>query len=241
MIAAALPEPYYADRWVRLYLGDCREIVPSIEEEIDLVLTDPPYGIGWKTDGRSRGGRYFPPLFGDDKPFDPAWLLARFPRLVLFGANHYADALPASPSWVVWDKRMGMASNYQADCELAWTNLGGPARMYRQVWNGGGGRRKDNPSARRGDPVSLHPTQKPLGLMRWLIERHTEPGELILDPYAGSGTTLRAAKDLGRRAIGVEIAQRYCETAAGRCAQEVLFLGDVETNDDARVKGVRDG
>ena len=222
MSVVALPRPYYADEWVRLYQGDCRDIVPALTEEIDLVLTDPPYGIGWDTDGRSRGGRYFPPIIGDDAPFDPAWLLSRFPRLVLFGANHYADRLPASPSWVVWDKRVGMASNDQADCELAWTNLGGPARMFRQLWNGGGGRRKDNPTARRGEPVSFHPTQKPLGLMRWLIERHSRPGDLILDPYAGSGTTLRAAKDLGRRAIGIEIEPLYCETAARRLAQEVL-------------------
>jgi len=224
MSLPALPRPYYADGSVTLYHGDCRDIVPAMAAPIDLVLTDPPYGVAWDTDGRSRGGRYFPPIAGDDEPFDPTWLL-RFPRLILFGANHYADRLPASPSWVVWDKRVGMASTHQADCELAWTNLGGPARMYRQVWNGGGGRRKDHPTARRGEPVSFHTTQKPLGLMRWLIERHSQPGDLILDPYAGSGTTLRAAKDLGRRAIGVEIEVAYCRVAALRCAQEVLALG----------------
>ncbi len=219
-----LPAPYYADEWVRLYQGDCREIVPRLTEQVDLVLADPPYGISWDTDGRSRGGRWFPPMVGDDEPFDPAWMLSGFGRLVLFGGNHYADRLPASPSWIVWDKRVGMTSNDQADCEMAWTNLGGPARMYRQVWNGGGGRRKDNPGAKRGEAVSFHPTQKPLGLMRWIIERHTRPSDVILDPYAGSGTTLRAAKDLGRRAIGVEIEPQYCEVAARRCAQEVLDL-----------------
>src|SRR6266567_2677488 len=150
-----LPPPYYADGWVTLYRGDCRNIVPALGGQVDLVLTDPPYGIAWDTDGRSRGGRYFPAIAGDDEPFDPTWLLRRFPRLILFGANHYADRLPASPSWVVWDKRVTMASNAQADCELAWTNLGGPARMYRQLWNGAGGRRKDHPSARRGEPVEF--------------------------------------------------------------------------------------
>jgi len=223
----AASRPYYADEWVRLFEGDCRDIVPALGEHVDLVLTDPPYGISWKTDGRSRGGRYFPPMVGDDEPFDPTWLLERFPRLALFGANHYADRLPASPSWVVWDKRVHMASNNQADCELIWTNLGGPARMYRQLWNGGGGRRRDNPHARRGEPLSYHPTQKPLGLMRWLIERCSSPGQMILDPYAGSGTTLRAAKDLGRRAIGCEIEECYCETAAARLAQEALVFEDM--------------
>ena len=229
------PVPYYADDLVLLYHGDCRVIVPQVIEpgEVGLVLTDPPYGIAHNTDGRSRGGHWFPPIVGDDRPFDPTWMLVTFKRLILFGANHYADRLPASPSWIVWDKVATLPSH--GDAELAWTNLGGPVRICRQSWNGGGGRRRDNPAPHRGDPVSFHPAQKPLGLMRLLIERHTSPGDLVLDPYAGSGTTLRAAKDLGRRAIGVEIEERYCETAAGRLAQEVIFFTDVAETEQEEV------
>jgi site-specific DNA-methyltransferase (adenine-specific) len=157
-----------------------------------------------------------PPVVGDTQPFDPAPLL-RFPRVVLFGANHYADRLPPSPTWLVWDKRDGVASDDNADCELAWTNLGGPARLYRHLWRG-------LCRASEQGQRHLHPTQKPVALMAWIIANWTKPGDLILDPYMGSGPVLRAAKDLGRRAIGIEIEERYCEIAARRLGQEVLPL-----------------
>ena len=70
----------------------------------------------------------------------------------------------------------------------------------------------------------IHPTQKPIALMSWIIGKWTEPGAMIFDPYTGSGPVLRAAKDLQRHAIGIEIEERYCEIAAKRCAQEVLDL-----------------
>jgi site-specific DNA-methyltransferase (adenine-specific) len=216
-------KPYYDDGQVTVFHADCREVLPGLDPAaVALVLTDPPYGVGERTDRQTRGraaatGCYdFPPVYGDDEPFDPTPLL-RFPRLILFGANYFAGQLPASPSWVVWDKRDGVPSNDNADAEMAWTNLGGPARVYRHLWNG-------MIKASERTQRRLHPTQKPVALMARLIAQHTRPGDLVLDPYAGSGPVVRAARDLGRRCIAVEIEQRYCATIVQRLAQQVLPL-----------------
>lgn len=211
-------KPYYQDNAVTIYHGDCREIAPTLSVDVGAIVTDPPYGIGYKPAG-GRGELYarneMAPVHGDDEPFDPTQWLA-YPKVVLFGANHYADRLPASSSWFVWDKRDGRRGNWFADCELVWSNTGGVARVFSHYWSGG-----ITASERTR---KLHPTQKPVVVMRWLIEHTTTEADVILDPYMGSGPTLRAAKDLGRRAIGIEIEERYCEIAAIRCRQEVLGL-----------------
>lgn len=203
-----------------IYHGDCREMDLGALGA-GVVVTDPPYGIKWQTAGlsRKRGATFdWRPIHGDDQPFDPAHVLALGVPTVLFGANHYADRLPTSPSWLVWDKRgRNGFSNDQSDCELAWTNLGGPARVFRFVWNGGAGDRANRVGRHRA-----HPTQKPLQVMHWAIGLCPEGA--VLDPYMGSGSTLVAAKALGRRAVGIEIDEAYCEIAANRCRQEVLGL-----------------
>ena len=217
--------PYYSDDLVTIYHGDCRAQLPPPG---DVLMTDPPYGIGYSPGVggrgfRSKGGQPIGKNWtgkdivrGDDTPFDPApWLDYR--RVVLFGANHYADRLPSASEWVVWDKRDGLPSNDFADCELIWTNGGGPARVWSHRWMG---LMRDS---ERGEP-RLHPTQKPVSLLRWLVERYSASGDVIVDPFMGSGTTLVAAKHLNRRAIGIEIEERYCEIAATRCSQEVLGL-----------------
>jgi site-specific DNA-methyltransferase (adenine-specific) len=231
--------PYYADDLVTIYHGDCREWMP----EARVVVADPPYGVAWSgtsshdridpRTGRRKAGKRRDvggTVTGDDLPFDPAPILALGLPTVLFGANHYADRLPSSSSWFVWDKRDGgLFGPDQSDCEMAWTNLGGPARIYREMWNVLS-RVRDERSAGGGSPVANHhrplaihhPTQKPVGLMRWVIQRC--PDGTILDPFMGSGSTLVAAKSLGRYAIGIEIEERYCEIAANRCRQEVLGL-----------------
>lgn len=218
--------PYYEDESVTIYHGDCREMLPQLLAS--SLITDPPYGIKYSPGGggrgfRSRSGKPIGKNWaakdivrGDNTPFDPAPLLA-FPTVVLFGANHYAERLPSSSEWVVWDKRDGLPSNDFADCELIWTNRSGPARLWSHRWMG---LMRDS---ERGEP-RLHPTQKPLVLMRWLVERYSEGSGTILDPYMGSGTTLRAAKDCGRKSVGIELEEQYCEVAARRMAQEVLAL-----------------
>jgi len=215
--------PYYDHAGIQIFHGDCREVLPTLAtDDVDLVLTDPPYGVAERTDRASKGRGLlapcydFPPVHGDDEPFDPAHLLV-FRRLVLWGANYYADKLPPSPSWLVWDKRDGIPSNDNADCEMAWSNLGGPARLFRHRWNG-------MIKASEREKRRVHPTQKPVVLMAWIISAHAPAGGLVLDPYMGSGPTLRAAKNLGRSAIGIEIEERYCEIAAKRLQQSVLPL-----------------
>lgn len=225
--------PYYQDDLVTIYHGDCREILPAVAGGASVVVTDPPYGIAYSPgDARPRPfrGRNAPltasrtsaktfvgrnVIRGDTEPFDPAHVLALGLPTVLFGANHYASRLPDSPSWIVWDKRDGHASNDFADCEMAWSNLGGPARLFHHRWNG---LVRDS---ERGEK-RWWPTQKPLALMRWVIERC--PAGTVLDPYTGSGSTLVAAKSLGRPAIGIEIEEAACKAAATRCSQEVLGL-----------------
>ena len=209
--------PYYQDQYATIYHGDCREILPMIEP-VDLVLTDPPYGISYshgKGGGKLARSTAFDhhPIVGDDRPFDPQPFLS-FPDAVLWGANHYASRLPDSACWLVWDKREGVCSNDQADCEMAWTTLKQPARLNRHLWNGM--LKKSERGERR-----CHPTQKPIAIMKWCLGFFPKV-KTVLDPFMGSGTTLRAAKDLGLKSIGIELEEKYCEIAANRLRQDVL-------------------
>lgn len=214
----SLPEPYYADDAVTIYHADCRDVLPHVvPDDVDLLLTDPPYGMDYKPlRGADGSKRWTTSVEGDTSPFDPAPLLT-FPRAVLFGANWYADRLPPSGGWIVWDKtpkhiKAGFA---QSHAELAWTNLGRSIQKFNYQWGG---------EARGGEP-NLHPTQKPVALMRWIVDRWTGPGALVLDPYMGSGPIARACADLGRRYIGVEIVEDYCRVAVDRLRQGSLFGG----------------
>jgi site-specific DNA-methyltransferase (adenine-specific) len=212
-----LVSPYYQDDAVTIYHGDCREILPNLPP-VDLVLTDPPYGIAHGTNYAERGrgelarAYDYPPVYGDDEPFDPSPILALGKPTVLFGANHYADRLPPTSGWLVWDKKRPPELD-QATAELAWTNFVKGVRVFSYLWNG---------MIRAGNERLEHPTMKPVALWRWVMGLRWTPEGTVLDPFMGSGTTLRAAKDLGRKAIGIEIEERYCEIAANRMSQMVL-------------------
>lgn len=202
-------KPYYQDSAVTIYHGDCRAILPTLGG-VSLLLTDPPYGISYRHGARRNGVRLGTDevgIIGDDEPFDPAPLL-QFEKVILWGANHFASRLPSSRGWLTWDKRCGVTSNDQSDCEHAWTNFLTTARLFSKYWNGGG-----------ISEARFHPSQKPVALMQWCIG-FVSSIETVLDPFMGSGTTLRAAKDLCRSAIGIEIEERYCEIAAKRMEQE---------------------
>ncbi len=214
-------KPYYERAGITIYHGDCREILPELPK-VDLVLTDPPYGIGYvHGDGGGCLARSTVfnrvPVAGDDAPFDPSpWL--EFNDVVLWGANHFASRLPDSGRWLVWDKRDGICSNDESDCEMAWVKGGGTARLIRHLWNG---MLKDSERGVR----RVHPTQKPVSVMTWCLSFFPN-AQTILDPFMGSGTTLVAAKMLNRKAIGIEIEEKYCEIAALRLAQDNLFSED---------------
>ena len=209
-------KPYYQDDAVTIYHGDCREILPHLPK-VDLVLTDPPYGIGESSrKNNSRGKLANPTDYGfydwDSKPATEKQLemtLGSGNQAIVWGGNYFH--LPPSSGWLVWDK---LNTGDFADCELAWTNLPMAVRIFRHMWNGM--LRQTERSIPR-----VHPTQKPVALMKWCLG-FTPTAQTILDPFMGSGTTLRAAKDLGRQCIGIEIEEKYCEIAAKRMQQEVL-------------------
>lgn len=210
-------KPYYDDgKGIVIYHGDCREILPQLPKA-DLVLTDPPYGHSFKHSGSSYDSgkwnkRRSELVIGDDAPFEPSHLIG-FKDVVLWGANHYANRLPPSPGWLIWDKRRGTSTNCQSDCELAWNKNGGSARLFSHMWNG---LCRDSEIG-----IHLHPTQKPVALMKWCLS-FFPACIIILDPYCGSGPVLSACKDFGLQAIGIEIEERYCEIAARRLSQEVF-------------------
>jgi DNA modification methylase len=217
-------KPYYEHAGITIYHGDCREILPTLPRA-DLVLTDPPYGIGADRNLRANkqhGNAATPSRDYGSGDWDSSVPDAETMRLVVgcgtlavvWGGNYFG--LPPSAGWLVWDKDNGR--NGYADCELAWTNLPQAIRRIRYRWMG-----MLQEHAGRDKEERYHPTQKPLPVMRWCLS-HAPEAVTIIDPFAGSGTTLRAAMDLGRRAIGIEIEERYCEIAAKRLSQEVLPL-----------------
>jgi DNA modification methylase len=212
------PFPYYRDEAVTIYHGDSRLILPFLGR-FDLLLTDPPYGIG--ADNRkqilSRGKLAEPKDYGesdwDKEPVDEwVMMLARqiCDKQIIFGGNYYS--LPPTKCWLVWDKQNG--DNDFADCELAWTNMDKAVRRKVHLWNG---------MIRKGQEARFHPTQKPLEVISWALG---QAGDVwtVLAPWMGSGTTLRAAKDAGKKAVGIEREEKYCKIAAERLKQEVLCL-----------------
>ncbi len=206
-----------------LYLGDCRDILPTLGK-VDAVVTDPPYGIGeaaGKNATRSkpfRGGELkmpgktiIAPDYGnddwDDAPLDAATMAlirAAGHWNVIFGGNYY-DA-PATSCWLVWDKLNG-DSDF-ADCELAWTNLPKAVRRLRYMWNG--------MLKARGETRGDHPTQKPVGLMKWALQQLPADTRTVIDPLMGSGTTGVAAVQLGLTFVGIEQRERYFDAACRR-------------------------
>lgn len=204
--------PYYQDGSVTIFHADCREwqSPPAFE----YIVTDPPYGIAYypPRTPRSKSRRL---IRGDEEPFDPTWMLGY--DVAMFGANYYSDKLPVG-GWIIRDKRVAGDRKAQYDAEMVWTNIYREVRIIRKPWNGGGTLARENGHTRR-----LHEAQKPVAVMREVMTLLGVTGT-ILDPYMGSGSTLVAAKSLGLRAIGIEIDERHCETAANRCRQEVLGL-----------------
>ncbi len=229
---------YYEDDAVTIYHGDCREIVPGLGERFGLVLTDPPFGE--ETHGNARSCESQKSM-DDSTRIDFAAVTVETLRadFALWGSvcdrwivsfvdwRHAAGFEKCPPDGLklvrigVWIKTNPCpqitgdrpAHGWDAICYMHKAGV-------KLRWNGGG-----NHGNWYGPKTSrpVHPTEKPLDLLGTLIQRFSEPGDLILDPFAGSGTTGRAAKDLGRRAVLVEREERYCEIAANRMRQGVLL------------------
>jgi len=201
-------KPYYESGGITIYHGDCREIAPSLGIS-SAIVSDPPYGMDYDTDGSrfTLGGRSLPRVRGDTEPFDPVpWI--KYPACILWGMNHFPTNLPPGGA-LVWIKRSDAAFGcFLSDAEIAWIKGIRGVYAFTETRHAIAAKRE-------------HPTEKPVALMAWCLGK---TGNLdVLDPFMGSGTTLRAAKDLGRKATGIEIEEKYCEIAVKRLAQEVLF------------------
>ena len=235
-------KPYYQDEYVTLYHGDCREVLPTLRD-VDLIITDPPYQsldvevsngtttrlvgrdqLGGKRLASLERGAWFSTL--DASALHAVFALCRAAlrddgALYVFsdvksGLSLYPDLRPANV--LVWDKKsIGMGYNWRRMHEwIAYCPQ--PKHELRSKALGD--------IVRAKVPASkLHATEKPLDCLRPLILNSSDEGAIVLDPFGGSGSTLVAAKSLGRKSIGIEIDERYCEIAARRLAQGVLDFG----------------
>jgi DNA modification methylase len=223
-IMGRLPKPYYADDAVAIYCADCRDILPLIpDKSIDLVLTDPPYGVNldltWLSElnvAHSKpANRLDKPVIGDEgMALD--WLF-NYSRWVVFGFP-YVFSVKAT-GWLAWDKQPGLMNTDRTmttPIEMALTNCWKGFRLVRCMW---AGYMRDN-----GEYRFRHPTQKPQKVVNYCLNKASAVHDLILDPFLGSGTTAFCAKKLGRKCIGIEIEEKYCEIAAKRCSQMVMRL-----------------
>lgn len=223
--------PFYSDEYVTIYHGNSAEIIPTLGR-FDLLLTDPKYGIGADkaandaakqriaAAGKTKAGRgwkdYGESNWDDERT--PRWLLEmamhHCDEAIVWGGNYFTDTLPPRMGWLVWNK---MQRDFSlSDGELAWTSYEKALRIC---------------DISRGKALTdgkEHPTQKSLDLMRWCIDYADRSGgkpiETILDPFGGSGTTARAAKDMNRKCVLIEQNEQYCEIAARRMEQGVLAL-----------------
>ena len=221
-------KPYYEHAGITIYHGDCREVLPDVKA--DVLVTDPPYGMnlgnhGGASDSRSRELRRGGYASFDDTPLNYRTVIVPAITLALSLVDRGA-VFGCAPS--IWDlpapNALGAVHIPAANGHSPWgfQNLA-PVLFYgvapdlnlgahNTVWRARG----------KADPEIGHPCPKPVEWLMWLVGLASRGCETVIDPFMGSGTTLRAAKDLGRKAIGIEIEERYCEIAAKRLAQEVL-------------------
>ena len=203
------------------------------DKYFDLAIVDPPYGIGVmamnytksgavRTHGHSAAKRrdYRKHSEWDVKPnkeyFDELFRVSK--KQIIWGGNYFSDTLPPSKSFIVWDKRVvDSMTNDFSDCEYAWMSSGmGVARMFRFCWNGmiqGNMKNKED---------RFHPTQKPVELYKWILNKYSKPGDIILDTHVGSASSLIACHKTGHKFVGFEIDEEYYQKAKKRL--------DLETN-----------
>ena len=204
-----------------LYCGDCRDALAMDEllkgVTVDLLLTDPPYGVkrdkgfsgscGFSGKGKAINRRNYDDSWDDSRPDKETliYLVSQAEIAIVFGGNFFADMLPMSTHWIVWDKHQTMPTF--GDCELAWTSVSRKSVVkYDVEFNGLIGREKER----------FHPTQKPVKLFAQIIDDYTDVGAVILDPYGGSGTTLIAAEQSGRIARMIDREPKYIATMLER-------------------------
>ena len=201
--------------------GDCLEVLAELPDKcVDCVITDPPYGMNYLSNWykyKNPHGR----IVGDYK--FPTWVIDNSKRIarkavLIFGRWENICDAKSPKSVIVWVKQNDTAGDLKHEYGRKWECImfwpleehkfnGRPSDVYR--------------CGRTGN--KLHPTQKPVELLSWLIRHNSDVGDTILDPFLGSGTTVVAAKQLGRKFIGIEIEEKYCEIARQRLAQDILL------------------
>jgi site-specific DNA-methyltransferase (adenine-specific) len=242
-------KPYYEDEAVTIYNADCRDVLPTLDT-VDLVLTDPPYGItsnewdialpasqmlsGFKTVVMTASQPFAAQIIcADLERFKHEWIWVKnrgsnFANTVREPFKEHESVLVFSDGQWIYNKQMQRRTGSGADRVKYEVNHHSNSDNYREF--------KDHTATHPEDrvPSSIqyfnietegeHPTRKPLLLFKYLVLTYSDSNHTILDPFMGSGTTLRAAKDLGRKAIGIELEERYCEIAAKRMAQLAMAL-----------------
>ena len=200
-----------------LYLGDCRDILPTLPK-VDLVLTDPPYGIGADSHaGKAENGwtQWETSGWDNSRPekvcFDLIQKSAK--HVIVWGGNYFTDYLPPTMQWLVWDK--GQRDFSLADCEFAWSSQNKAARVF------------DYARAKAIQDGKEHPTQKPVALMEWCINLAPKTTSTVADPFMGSGTTGVACANLGKTFYGIEREPKYfdisCQRIENAYRQQRLF------------------
>ena len=208
------------------YNMDCMEGMKEFPDKyFDLAIVDPPYG------GVTKGGYmsntssvlaknkdYHLSLWDMDKPDEKYFTELRrvSKNQIIWGGNYFASLLSDSQGWIVWDKENG--ENHFADAELAWTSFDKATRIFRFRWQGmlqGDMKHKE---------IRCHPSQKPVALYKWLLNRYAAEGDIILDTHVGSGSSLIACHNTNHKYVGFEIDETYYKLAKERLDRETAQM-----------------
>lgn len=227
------------------YNADCVQGMKQFPDKFfDLAIVDPPYGIGYDASVSSQGGQqygraaapkrtYHTANWDDQRPTEEYFneLLRVSKNQIIWGGNYFADMLPPSRGFIVWDKRLDESmSNSFADCEYAWCSPDlGVARMFRFVWNGMLQGNMKNKEER------IHPTQKPIALYRWILSNYAKEGDKILDTHVGSASSLIACEDCGYKYVGFEIDRAYYDKGVERIKLHKAQISITELLNDWRL------
>jgi len=219
----------------KVYNLDCLEYMKTLPDDyFDLVITDPPYGIGESMKNHKSRGKN-PVGFGSSKRkqlpvafdygysewdskipskeyFDEMFRVSK--NQIIFGGNYFIEYLKNSSCWIVWDKDNG--ENDFADCELIWTSFNSAVRKVKHRWHG---MLQEN---MKWKEKKYHPTQKPVPVIRWILDKYAKEGDKIFDPFAGSGSFLVACHEKGFEFVGCEINENYCKIINERLKQQPL-------------------
>jgi site-specific DNA-methyltransferase (adenine-specific) len=206
---------------IHLYNKDCMEAMASMKSnEFDLAIVDPPYGLGWDKENLDKFNSKPSETWKGAKPkgytkknwdssipskeyFEELLRVSKFS--IIWGGNYFTKHLPPSGHWVVWDKKVSMPTFSKG--ELAWCNIKNSLDIFSFLWAG----------YRKGEPCDrIHPTQKPVALYTWLLNKYAQKGWKILDTHLGSGSSAIAAHDMGFEFHGYELDEEYFEAASKR-------------------------